>query len=96
MTKYASQGMIKAGLGGSIVNVSSQASLVGLAGHISVCDISALELGKYDIRVNAVTNGCDDTDDGIGDTLEALLGLCRLVGQLKRKPIVFFYRMHQQ
>ena len=64
VTKYASQGMIKGGLGGSIVNVSSQASLVGLAGHISYASskgavdamtrVSALELGKYNIRVNAI------------------------------------------
>jgi len=56
--------MIKARQGGSIVNVSSQASLVGLAGHISYASskgavdamtrVSALELGKYNIRVNAV------------------------------------------
>ncbi len=64
VTKYASQGMVKAGKGGSIVNVSSQASLVGLAGHISYASskgavdamtrVSALELGRYNIRVNAV------------------------------------------
>lgn len=64
VTKYASVGMIKAGLGGAIVNVSSQASLVGLAGHISYASskgavdamtrVSALELGKHNIRVNAV------------------------------------------
>ena len=64
VTKYASQGMVKAGKGGSIVNVSSQASLVGLAGHISYASskgavdamtrVSALELGPYGIRVNAV------------------------------------------
>ncbi|MEM7461283.1 MAG: SDR family oxidoreductase [Pseudomonadota bacterium] len=64
VTKYASQNMIKAGNGGAIVNVSSQASLVGLAGHISYASskgavdamtrVSALELGKYNIRVNAV------------------------------------------
>jgi NAD(P)-dependent dehydrogenase (short-subunit alcohol dehydrogenase family) len=64
VTKYASKGMIKAGLGGSIVNVSSQASLVGLAGHVSYASskgavdamtrVSALELGKHNIRVNAV------------------------------------------
>lgn len=64
VTKYASQGMINAGNGGSIVNVSSQASLVGLAGHISYASskgavdamtrVSALELGKHNIRVNAV------------------------------------------
>ena len=64
VVKYASKGMIKAGLGGSIVNVSSQASLVGLAGHVSYASskgavdamtrVSALELGKHNIRVNAV------------------------------------------
>lgn len=64
VTKYASQGMIKTGNGGAIVNVSSQASLVGLAGHISYASskgavdamtrVSALELGKHNIRVNAV------------------------------------------
>lgn len=64
VTKYASQNLVKAGQGGAIVNVSSQASLVGLAGHISYASskgavdamtrVSALELGKYNIRVNAV------------------------------------------
>lgn len=64
VTKYASQGMVEAGKGGAIVNVSSQASLVGLAGHISYASskgavdamtrVSALELGKHGIRVNAV------------------------------------------
>ena len=64
VTKYASQGMVAAGNGGSIVNVSSQASLVGLSGHISYASskgavdamtrVSALELGPHGIRVNAV------------------------------------------
>ena len=64
VTKYASESMIAAGNGGAIVNVSSQASLVGLAGHISYASskgavdamtrVSALELGKHNIRVNAV------------------------------------------
>ena len=64
VTKYAAEGMIRAGNGGSIVNVSSQASLVGLAGHISYASskgavdamtrVSAQELGRYSIRVNAV------------------------------------------
>ena len=64
VTKYASMGMIKAGRGGSIVNVSSQASLVGLAGHVSYASskgavdamtrVSALELRKHNIRVNTV------------------------------------------
>jgi L-xylulose reductase len=61
--KHAAPSMIRRG-GGSIVNVSSQASLVALAGHISygsskaaldnITRVSALELGKYGIRVNSV------------------------------------------
>ena len=64
VTKYATKNMIAADQGGSIVNVSSQASLVGLEGHISYASskgavdamtrVAALELGKYNIRVNAV------------------------------------------
>ena len=64
VTKYASRSMIRLGRGGSIVNVSSQASLVALRGHISygsskaaldnITRVSALELGQYDIRVNSV------------------------------------------
>ncbi|MFE7423448.1 SDR family oxidoreductase [Rhodococcus sp. NPDC057529] len=62
--KYAVPGMIATGQGGSIVNVSSQASLVALPGHISygsskaaldnITRVSALELGKHNIRVNGV------------------------------------------
>lgn len=62
--KYASREMIRLGKGGAIVNVSSQASLVGLAGHISygsskaaldsITRVAALELGGYGIRVNSV------------------------------------------
>ena len=62
--KYASREMIRVGKGGAIVNVSSQASLVALAGHISygsskaaldnITRVSALELGSYGIRVNSV------------------------------------------
>jgi NAD(P)-dependent dehydrogenase (short-subunit alcohol dehydrogenase family) len=64
VTKYASRSMIRLGRGGSIVNVSSQAGLVALSGHISygsskaaldnITRVSALELGPYDIRVNSV------------------------------------------
>ena len=64
VTKYTSRSMVRLGRGGSIVNVSSQASLVGLSGHISygsskaaldnITRVSALELGKYNIRVNSV------------------------------------------
>lgn len=64
VTKYASQSMIRLCKGGAIVNVSSQAALVALKGHISygsskaaldnITRVSALELGKYGIRVNSV------------------------------------------
>lgn len=64
VTKYASRSMIRLGRGGAIVNVSSQAALVALRGHISyaaskaaldsVTRVSALELGPYGIRVNSV------------------------------------------
>ena len=64
VTKYVSRSMIRLGVGGSIVNVSSQASLVALPGHISygsskaaldnITRVSALELGKHGIRVNSV------------------------------------------
>lgn len=63
VTKYASQSMVRLG-GGVIVNVSSQASLVALPGHISygsskaaldnITRVSALELGQHGIRVNSV------------------------------------------
>lgn len=62
--KYASRGLIAAGNGGSIVNVSSQAALVALPGHVSyaaskaaldsITRVSALELGPHNIRVNSV------------------------------------------
>jgi L-xylulose reductase len=62
--KHVAPGMIARGLGGSIVNVSSQASLVALSGHISygsskaaldnITRVAALELGKHNIRVNSV------------------------------------------
>jgi L-xylulose reductase len=64
VTKYTSRTMIRNGNGGAIVNISSQASLVALANHVSygsskaamdnITRVSALELGKYGIRVNSV------------------------------------------
>ncbi|MDO9378310.1 MAG: SDR family oxidoreductase [Nocardioidaceae bacterium] len=64
VTKYASASMIRLGQGGSIVNVSSQAALVALKGHVSyaaskagvdsITRVSALELGPHGIRVNSV------------------------------------------
>ncbi|MGJ0120012.1 SDR family oxidoreductase [Williamsia sp. MIQD14] len=63
VTKYVAPAMIAAGRG-SIVNVSSQAGLVALPGHISygsskaavdnITRVSALELGPHGIRVNSV------------------------------------------
>lgn len=64
VTKYASRSMVRLGQGGAIVNVSSQAALAALRGHISygsskaaldnITRVSALELGRYGIRVNGV------------------------------------------
>lgn len=64
ITQTVAVGMIKRGAGGSIVNVSSQASMVALADHIvysaskaalDACTRTmALELGLKNIRVNAV------------------------------------------
>lgn len=64
VTKYAARTMIRLGAGGSIVNVSSQASLAALQNHVSygsskaavdnITRVSALELGKHNIRVNSV------------------------------------------
>lgn len=64
VTKYAAKEMIRCGKGGAIVNVSSQAALVGLKGHVSygaskgaldnITKVSALELGPHNIRVNGV------------------------------------------
>jgi L-xylulose reductase len=68
VTKYASQSMVRLGMGGAIVNESSQAALVALDGHIcygsskaaldNITRVSALDLGKYNIRVNSVTPRC--------------------------------------
>jgi len=62
--KYASRSMVRLGRGGAVVNVSSQASLVALPGHISygsskaaldnITRVGALELGQHGIRVNGV------------------------------------------
>jgi len=63
VSQVVATGMIARG-GGAIVNVSSQASMVGLAHHASYCAskggldqltrVMALELGPHGIRVNAV------------------------------------------
>ena len=64
ITQSVARGMIDRKRGGAIVNVSSQASMVGLADHAAYCAskgaldqltrVMALELGPHNIRVNAV------------------------------------------
>jgi NAD(P)-dependent dehydrogenase (short-subunit alcohol dehydrogenase family) len=65
VSRHVARRMIEAGRGaGSIVNVSSQAALVGLDDHLSYCASKAamdaitrvlcVELGAYGIRVNSV------------------------------------------
>lgn len=56
--------MMKCGIGGAIVNISSQASIIGLTDHAAYCAskgaldqltrVMALELGAHRIRVNCV------------------------------------------
>jgi NAD(P)-dependent dehydrogenase (short-subunit alcohol dehydrogenase family) len=64
VAQTVARGMIQRRAGGAIVNLSSQASMVGLADHAAYCAskgaldqltrVMALELGKHNIRVNAV------------------------------------------
>ena len=64
VTQRVARAMIDRGRGGSIVNVSSQASLTALPGHSayaasksaldSLTRVAALELGPHGIRVNSV------------------------------------------
>lgn len=64
VARHAARGMVAARRPGSIVNVSSQAALVALDGHLAYCASKAaldaitrmlcVELGPYGIRVNSV------------------------------------------
>ena len=64
VSRHVARAMIDAKRAGSIVNVSSQAALVGLEDHLSYCASKAamdaitrvlcVELGGYGIRVNSV------------------------------------------
>ncbi|XP_064613896.1 L-xylulose reductase-like [Liolophura sinensis] len=64
ISQIVCKGMIERGVTGSVVNVSSQASMVALPAHAAYCaskgaidmltKVMALELGPHKIRVNAV------------------------------------------
>ena len=64
LSQVIAKGMVERGEGGSIVNVSSQASMAALQDHSVYCatkgaldmltSVMGLELGKHGIRVNAV------------------------------------------
>ncbi len=64
VTQIVVRGMIERGNGGAIVNVSSQASTVGIVDHAAYCAskgaldqltrVMAVELGPHRIRVNSV------------------------------------------
>ena len=64
VSQVVARGMTERGGGGAIVNVSSQASMVGLPDHAAYCAskgaldqltrVMAVELGAHGIRVNAV------------------------------------------
>ncbi len=64
MSREIAKSMIKNKIAGSIVNLSSQASIIGLKEHLSYCSskgaidsatmVMCMELGEYNIRVNAV------------------------------------------
>jgi L-xylulose reductase len=64
ISQIVARGMVAEHRGGAIVNVSSQASMVGLLNHAAYCAskgaldqltrVMALELGPHNIRVNAV------------------------------------------
>lgn len=64
VTQVVAAGLIARRRGGAVVNLSSQASMVGLADHAAYCAskgaldqltrVMALELGPHGIRVNAI------------------------------------------
>ncbi|XP_071954194.1 L-xylulose reductase-like [Antedon mediterranea] len=74
ISQIVAKGMVERGLGGAIVNVSSQASLVGLTNHTVYCATKAavdsltktmaLELGPKNIRVNSVNPTVTNTAMG--------------------------------
>jgi len=74
LSQVICKGMVSRGKGGAVVNVSSQASMIALDKHVAYCASKggldqltrcmALELGKYNIRVNSVNPTVVLTDMG--------------------------------
>lgn len=74
MCKHVAHVMIKQGTGGSIVNISGIASIyperflnpyqVNKAAINHLCKVLGAELGKYNIRINAITPGLTNTELG--------------------------------
>jgi len=64
ITQIVAKNMIARGVGGAVVNLSSQASMVGIRDHTAYCAskgavdnltrVMALELGEHGIRVNCI------------------------------------------
>lgn len=64
LSQVIAREMVRSGRGGKIINMASQAALVALAGHGAYCaakagmllmtKVMALELGPYNIQVNAI------------------------------------------
>ena len=90
VSQVAAKNMIARGVGGSIVNVSSQASMVGLANHAAYCAskgaldqltrVMAVELGPLKIRVNCVNPTVVLTDMGrIGWSDPVKAGKCSVM-----------------
>ena len=85
-TQAAAKQMIKQGQGGKIVNIASIAGLIGYAGIAHYCSakaavieltkVSAIELAKHKINVNAIAPGAIETDmtKGMLASPEALKG----------------------
>ncbi|GCE30288.1 short-chain dehydrogenase/reductase [Dictyobacter alpinus] len=75
ISQIIAQGMIQRGYGGAIVNISSQSSHLAVAEHTAYCAskgaldqltrVMALELGPFQIRVNAVNPTITQTPMGM-------------------------------
>ncbi|CAL1282587.1 unnamed protein product [Larinioides sclopetarius] len=74
ISQIVAKGMIERKTGGAIVNISSQAAIIGLPNHATYCaskgavdqvtKVLALELGSHKIRVNSVNPTVVLTDMG--------------------------------